>query len=344
MSSLLSTPDFEAIATGHDALLKHFLSKHGRGCMAYSSLQPVMQYFIHERLGYLAFIVLRHPLFAPGGMNVMICDPIAAVADYEALLDAYLQSPGAAATVFVEIGEHFANILSRRGFPVNEMGVEWEIDLPDFDCELRGPNYSHLRRWRNKARKEGVEVVEGRFSELNRDELTALNQDWLKRKGGHEFIGLNRPLMWVDEDDVRYFWATQKGRLLSLAIFDPLYRDGRVVGYLHNLSRIVSDAPHGTNDLIVLEAIKRFQAEGREVLSLGLSPLARVEDQRYPHKALLTKLFRFMFRHCSFVYPFAGNYFHKEKYRGRHFKVYLASIPGLNAYRVLGVFKALQIL
>jgi phosphatidylglycerol lysyltransferase len=333
----------QAAADSREALLVPYLRQHGRGCMAYSTLQPGLQYFIHERLGYLAYLRLRHPLFAPRGLHVVLGDPIAAVADHEALLDAYLQSPGAAATVFLEIGEAFAAILSRRGFPVNEMGVEWEIDLSGFDSELRGPSYSHLRRWRNKARKEGVEVVEGRISQLDRDELMALNREWLARKGGHEFIGLNRPLTLEDEDDVRYFWATREGRLLSLAIFDPMYRDGEVIGYLHNLSRIVGDAPHGTNDLIVLKALGRFQAEGRELLSLGLSPFALLGDGRYPHKPYLSGLFRFMFRHCPFIYPFEGNFFHKDKYRGRHFKVYLASIPGLSLYRVLGVFKALQV-
>lgn len=343
MSSSRSTPNLQAVVDSPSAVLTRYLHQHGRGCMAYSTLQPGLQHFIHERLGYLAYLPLRHPLLAPGRLHVVLGDPIAAVADYEALLDAYLQSPGAAATVFLEISEDFAEVLSRRGFPVNQMGVEWEIDLPGFDSELRGQAYSHLRRWRNKARKEGLEVVEGRISELDRDELMALSQEWLERKGGHEFVGLNRPLTVQDEDGVRCFWATRDGRLLSLAVFDPMYRDGEVIGYLHNLSRIVSDAPHGTNDLIVLEAIKRFQSEGRELLSLGLSPFALVEDGRYPHKPYLSKLFRFMFRRCPFIYPFQGNFFHKDKYRGRHSKVYLSSVPNLSLYRVLGVFKALQV-
>lgn len=342
-TSLVLGEPLEGAATNRDARLRHFLGRHGRGCMAYSTLQPGLEYFIHDSLGYLAYLPLRHPLFAPGRLHVVIGDPIAAPADYEALLGAYLAAPGAAATVFLEIGAAFADILARRGLPVNEMGIEWEIDLPTFDSDLHGPAFAHLRRWRNKARKDGVEVAEGRITDLDADELLALSRQWLQRKGGHEFIGLNRPLLLENEPDARYFWATRDGRLLSLAIFDPLYRDGQVIGYLHNLSRTLAEAPHGTNDLIVLEAIHRFQAEGREVLSLGLSPFAEVENGPYPHRAYLTGLFRFMFRHCPFIYPFQGNYFHKDKYRGRSFKVYLASVPALNLYRVLGVFKALKV-
>ncbi|RFA26567.1 hypothetical protein CAI21_16510 [Alkalilimnicola ehrlichii] len=331
-----------ATVSDRDATLRWFLRRYGRGCMAYSTLQPGLDYFLHERLGYLAYLRLRHPIFAPRGLHVVIGDPVAAVADYEALLDAYLESPGAAATAFIEIGPNFATLLSRRGYPVNEVGIEWEIDLDEFDDELRGGQYSHLRRWRNKASKTGVEVAEGKISTLNREEVSALNRDWLQRKGGEELVGLVRPFVQENEPDVRYFWATKQGRLLSFAVFDPMYRDGQIIGYLHNLSRTVHDAPHGTSDLIVLEAIRRFRAEGREILSLGLSPLAGVEDAHYRHRTLVNKLFRFMYRNCSFIYPFEGNFFHKEKYRGRSIKTYIASMPAFSVYRVLGVCKALR--
>lgn len=344
MTSLFARSGTHANASCEHGLLQHYLKQHGRGCMAYSTLQPGLEYFIDDKLGYLAYLPLRHPLLAPGRLHVVLGDPIAAVADYEALLDRYLKKTAAAATVFLEVNEDFASILSRRGFPVNELGVEWEIDLASFDSELKGPSFSHLRRWRNKALKEGVKVVEGSICALDQGELSALSADWLRRKGGHEFIGLNRPLALQDEPDVRYLWATQHGRLLSLAVFDPMYRSGKVIGYLHNVSRVLSDAPHGTNDLIVLEALSRFQREGRELLSLGLSPFALLEDGHYRGKPYLRRLFRFMFRHCPFVYPFEGNFFHKDKYRGRPLKVYLSSIPALNLYRVLGVFKALRVL
>ncbi len=325
------------------AVLRRYLCQHGRGCMAYSTLQPGLEYFVHERLGYLAYLPLRHPLLAPRRLHVVIGNPIGEVGAYGALLDAYLQRPGAAATVFLHVTEAFAEVASRRGLPVNELGVEWELDLAAFDLGLRGSHYAHLRHWRNKARRDGVRVVEGPLSALDRNALLALNRDWLQRKGGHELAGLNRPLTFEDEEDVRYFRAVRDGRLLALTGFDPMYREGRVVGYLHNVSRTVRDAPHGTNDLIVLEAIRKFQADGLEVLSLGLSPLAWVRDGKYPHQRWLTALFDFLFHHCPFIYPFQGNLFHKEKYRGRHFKVYLAAAPGLTLSRLLGVFKALQV-
>ena len=348
--TLADYPPFAAVrplSTAEQELILHFVHHHARGSIAYSALQAGLDYFVDEQLGCLAFMPLTHAIFARGGLHVVIGDPIAAVEDYEAILDRYLAQTTVAATVFLEVSQDFAKILSARGYPVNELGVEWELDLQEFDFDLPGQDYSHLRRWRNKAQKSGVEIFEGRISELVRecgDELDELNCEWLKRKGGHEFVGLTRPLSVDDHPLARYFWAKKDGRLISLAIFDPMLHEGHAFGYLHNLSRTLADAPHGTNDLLVLKAMEKFKAEGREVLSLGLSPFAELTDADYPSNPVGAGLFRFMYEHCQFVYPFKGNYFHKEKYRGRSFKAYISAVPALNLYRILGVFKAAQVL
>lgn len=332
--------DFAA-ATPQDSLLWRFLTRHGSSAMAYSSLQPGAAHFVHEQLGYLAYIPVRHPLFAPRGMNVVIGDPVAAKADFEALLHAYTAESDAAVTVFLDIGRDFADVASALGYPVNEFGVNWKIDLAGFDSELRGKHYSHLRRWRNKARNEDVEVHEGRLSELDGAELRELNREWLSRKGGKDLAGLVRPLILEDEKDVRYFWARRQGRLLALAVFDPMYRDGRVIGYLHNASRALKDAPNGSNDAIVLQAISQFKAEGKEILSLGLSPLALKNGEPYAHSSALAWAFGFIYRRCSFIYPCQGNFFHKEKYCGQQQPSFIAGTPTLNLYHLLGILKAL---
>ena len=344
-TSSVALDDFAAAAphdsSPHDARLWRLLQRHGSGAMAYSSLQPGALHFVHEQLGYLAYIPVRHPLFAPRGMHVVIGDPVAAKADFAALLDAYAAANDAAVTVFLDIGRDFADVVSARGYPVNEFGVNWNIELAGFDAELRGKHYSHLRRWRNKARSEGVEVQEGRLGELDGAELRELNREWLSRKGGKDLAGLVRPLILYDEEGVRYFWARRQGRLLALAVFDPMYRDGRVIGYLHNASRAIKEAPNGTNDAIVLQAINQFKAEGREVLSLGLSPLALKSGEAYPHNRLVARGFDFIYRRCSFIYPCQGNFFHKEKYCAQQQPSFIAGIPTLKLYHLLGILRAL---
>tara|TARA_B100000767_G_scaffold260695_1_gene271590 strand:+ start:6343 stop:7356 length:1014 start_codon:yes stop_codon:yes gene_type:complete len=324
--------------------LSRFLTQYGEGSMAFSSFQPNMKYFIDEDLGYLPFLYLQHFLFAPKGMNVIIGDPICSSGSFEQLFERYLQSSSEQATAFIHLSEHYARELSRRGYFVNEMGVEHLIKLPDFDVGLPGAKYAHIRRWRNKAQKSGVEVREQAFADVPVEAIEKVNRYWLGNKGGVEFIGLMRPLRIEDKADVRYFWAYHENQLIGFACFDPMYSEGKVTGYIHNIARLLPEAPHGTNDLIILEAIKTFKAEGIEDYTLGLSPFANLTDGELPHRASFKRIFKFMHNHCQFVYPFKGNYFHKEKYRAEQKKIYLALLPNSNLYRLLGIFKALNLI
>lgn len=324
--------------------IDHFLRQYGIGSMAFSSLQPELKYFIHKQYGYMAFLYLKDMLWAPKGFNVVLGDPICDQQNFDALLDDYLDKVGPENTAFVHLSESIAEKLSRRGILVNQMGVEHLINVRQFDMSLPGSQFSHLRRWRNKATKDGVVIKEMPFHDVDPSAFQQVNQNWLARKGGSEYIGLTRPLRVEDKQDVRYFWAYHGDKLVGFAFFDPMYRDGQVYGYIHNIARLHEDCPNGTNDLIILEALKAFKAEGKDILSLGLSPLAGIEDASLPCHKGISRILRFMFKHCEWVYPFQGNYFHKEKYRSDAAQTYLAILPNSNLYRLMGVFRTLKVL
>jgi hypothetical protein len=54
--------------------------------------------------------------------------------------------------------------------------------------------------------------------------------------------------------------------------------------------------------------------------------------------------FDFIYRRCSFIYPCQGNFFHKEKYCGRQDASFIAGVPTLRLYHLLGILKALRAL
>lgn len=321
-----------------------FLRQYGVGSMAFSSLQPELKYFIHKDYGYMAFLYLKDMVWAPKGFNVILGDPICNVENFDLLLDAYLEEVGKENTAFVHLSHTIAAKLVKRGVNVNQMGVEHLIDLPSFDVKLPGSQFSHIRRWRNKSKKEGVIVKELPFDSISPAQFQAVNENWLSRKGGSEYIGLTRPLRVEDKKDVRYFWAFKEDRLIGFAFFDPMYRDGKIYGYIHNIARLDDTCPNGTNDLIILTALEKLKEEGLDVLSLGLSPLAGIEDKDLPCHKGISKILQFMFKKCEFVYPFQGNFFHKEKYRSRKEQTYLAILPNSNLYRLMGVFRTLKVL
>jgi lysylphosphatidylglycerol synthetase-like protein (DUF2156 family) len=217
--------------------------------------------------------------------------------------------------IFLQISESFAKVLSETfRLRINDMGIETEIDLTSYTRD--GKAKAQLRHWINKANKEGIVVTESPIGQLNREDVHAVSDDWLRRKGREEARILTRPLVCVNEEGVRYFWAWKGGRLLGMVIFDPIYENRRLVGYYHDLVRVVHDAPNGTTDLATAHAFDVFRREGVARVSLGMSPLCHIEDRRFQHGRMLSLLVRLMYEKCNYIYPFKGNHFHKRKYAG----------------------------
>ncbi len=306
-------------------LLSPYLRKYGFGCMAYSTLQDEMAYFIVEGVGYIAYYVVRHPYLAPRGRRLVLGDPIAPVSEYGRMLKEFMKDGRHA--IFYQVSRECACALhSELSLRVNEMGVEWDLELQSYD--FKGKDKAQVRHWINKAKKEKVEVFERRISELPPEQVKAISDDWLTRKGGEEAKFVTRPLVLEDEPDVRYFWAQKDGKILGMTIFDPLYHDGKATGYYHNIARTSGEAPHGTSDLMNVTAIEKFKAEGLSIVTLGLSPLSKLEDKDLRFRPALRHVFRFMHKHCNHIYPFKGNFFHKSRYCGLERRAYIANSSG----------------
>lgn len=298
--------------------VRPYLLAHGGHCLSHSTLQKGMDFFFMEDVGYLSFFIARHPILARTPRRIVISNPVAAPGDHERLARAFLEQEKN--PIFVQITRPTGELLGSLGLQVNQMGVETDLPIP---FPLSGNKRGKLRQWRNKALREGVEVFEAPMSAMDLAEVRALSDDWIKRKGGSEIGTLSRPLLFEDEPGVRYFWSRHEGRLAGLAVFDPMYRDGRPYAYYHNMDRLRADAPHGTSPLTVLTALEKFQSEGMETLALGLSPLADIADDLNANRFMAAILP--FFKRFEHLYPFAGNESHKRKFDGVRSKVYAAS-------------------
>jgi lysylphosphatidylglycerol synthetase-like protein (DUF2156 family) len=318
-------------------ILGPYLKEHGKGCLAYSTLQD-LDYFIDENRGYIAYSPFKHPLFSRNGKKYVLADPITDKTDYRNLIESFLsKNPN---SVFVQVTRDVAEVLDAFGFEVNQLGIETEIDLNDFS--IKGAARSKLRQWQNKCRREGVTVEEQDMAEVDLTEVQNITRKWIKRKGGHEFSMLTRPLVYEHEQDVRYFWARQEGKTIAMSIFDPIYEKRKIVGYYHNFDRIVQKSPNGTGSHCVLEAIRKFKNEGAQFISLGMSPLSRIDDDMN-HNAFLAWCARILYAHGNFIYPFKGNESHKDKYNGRKKKIYFSSSKGNDLIEALSLLMALKL-
>jgi phosphatidylglycerol lysyltransferase len=302
------------------------IRRYGSSCLAYSTLQPGLHYHECSAIeGFLAHARLWHPLLAPSPVTIAVAEPVCETSAAATLIESFQQVHPAA--VFLQVGAATASILRRLGLLTARLGVECAAELGCFEPS------SQLRRLERRAQREGVTVEECPIDEVDRDELLAVSADWLRRKGGREIRLLARPLAHRAEPDVRCFWARRDGRLIGFVVFDPIYRDRRIVGYYHNIVRYRGEAPLGTIDLITLAAMRRFRSDGIAAVSFGLCPLtdANRSCQDKGESDIVHAPFQRMLdraRECAAdLYPFRGNEQFKRKYSPRVDATYLAIRP-----------------
>ena len=136
-------------------LVRPYLQTHGSQCLSHSTLQEGMDFFFCEDRGYLAYFQARHPILARTPRKIVISNPVAAPADHERLLAAFLERERE--PIFVQVEQPVGLLLAGLGLEVNQIGVETDLRLP---FSLSGNRRGKLRQWRNKALREGVEVFD----------------------------------------------------------------------------------------------------------------------------------------------------------------------------------------
>jgi phosphatidylglycerol lysyltransferase len=318
------------------------LKQYGRGSLAYSSLQAGMQYYMNDKLGYCAYV----PMSDSEDSVCVLADPICSKENLRAFLDAFLlekKDP-----IFLHASRDTAEILNERGFSVNELGVETIIEIQKFT--LSGNKRQALRQARNNAKRDNLVCLEVLSSDPEmRKAFRKISEDWMKHKvmNDSEMQFIVRPIVYVDEIDVRKFVALKGDTVVGFIIFDPIYENGKVKGYIANHLRSNLDRSYSVVDFILLEALDIFKAEGKEELSLGLSPLAKVDDsEEFRHSKLLTAHFKYSFEKANFLYNFKNLYRHKSKYRpelpGAHEeKVYCCMKTRFLLVRIYDVYSVL---
>ena len=332
----------------HQNLLP-IIQQYGDNCMAYSSLQEGLEYEVVEDIGFIAYLTFKHFFWSRKGVKIVLADPLCDKRHYKKLVMHFIAKY--TNVIFVQSSDAFASVLNNLGYEVNQFGIETDLLIQDFD--LKGKHRSKLRQWRNKCKREGVEVKECPVkSDVennpdwadNRAAVEKLSNEWVKKKGGHEFTMLTRPLRYEAELDVRYFQAFKNNELIAFSVFDPMYDEDKVIGYYHNIDRVSQTAPHGTGAFILLQAMDVFRDEGKSLISLGMSPLYSIKRTEYNYNNFLHDALWFAYRNLEFLYPFKGNALHKKKFNGTTKRVFFSSTKGNNLWQLFIALKALKLL
>jgi len=317
--------------------LQPYFKKYGDSCIAYSGFQDNLEYFFIPDIGYISYLNFKHLIFSPRGRKIVLANPICAKENIRHLLEKFIEKYPR--VMFIQISREVAVILDDIGYSINQFGVETEINIPSYD--LKGKTKSSLRQWRNKCLREKVEVEEIDLAQCDEiKNIKVLSREWLKNKGGKELFFLNRPFLYEKETDSRCFIAKQNGKLIGISVFDPFYRDNKVLGYYHNIDRIVNDAPHGVSPFLILAALEVFRQEKVEILSLGMSPLYQLGAE-FNYNKISRKVLRYSYKNMNFLYPFKGNIAHKKKFSGEQKRVYFCSTTGNRLWEISILMKAI---
>lgn len=305
-------------------ILIPFLRQFGRGAFAYATLQRGMKQFFDENLGYISYVTVRHPVFALFSKKFVLADPICAQKDSPELIKRFLRKHPRA--VFVPTSEETGLVLRDLGFKVNCIGYEPEISIQEYNTKGNWNELDLIKRARNESKRNGIEVREG-IKEVDKRDLEAISQKWIQGKKLNDreiWVYARRPVF-EEEEDVRKFIAYQNEMPVGFVFYDPMYKDGKVIGYSDNISRC-DEAKFGKLSVAInMEAIDKFKEEGKEILNLCIAPFHKVGQGKMNDDGLTKMFFEFMYNYGDNVYNFKGLSFHKSKYRAREKPVYFAS-------------------
>ncbi|PWT92339.1 MAG: hypothetical protein C5B55_06640 [Blastocatellia bacterium] len=290
--------------------LEAWIRKYGTNSSSYVLLEGPKRYFTSPRVdGFIAYQL-------SAGVAVIGGDPICSPEKMDHLLEDFSFSMSGRAVCAYQITPETLNAFRRTGFKDVQIGREAVFDLTKFT--LAGGEMELVRAATNKAKREGVVVFEHHpfalGSESINSELQEVSSEWLRVKGNHEMGFLLGSPSLERRTAKRYFVARSgggKGRIEGFIVCEPIY--GRNGFYL-DCTRRRTDAVRGTMELLTSEIFRRLRDEGYAIGSMGLAPLAKLDDPDLRLHPRLAKLMQFTYERVEGAYDFKHLYRYKAKY------------------------------
>lgn len=308
-----------------------YLRAFGRHSQSFTTLQPGLSYFDMPGVGYIAFA-------EKWGMTYAFADPVCEEAHTEQLLDAFLATHPDA--YFVQVSPPVMAYLTRKyGLYGTQMGSEMRVDLQTWS--ISGSSKKTIRQAVNQAKAQGIEVRESAPDARTHE----VSERWLKTRAcQREIRFLIRPTFMPFRQGTRHFYAYQNGEPVGFAFFDPVYRNGRVVGYIPNVSRACETFKQGLWYALVIEAIEVFRREGVEFLDLGLMPMVVTPEVEAQESKALRRVVNMLYRHGNSLYNFQGLEFAKQRFKGEMAPTYCCHRHSLPLIGLLAMFRMTRII
>lgn len=235
-------------------------------------------------------------------------DPLANVDNLAQVSDCFLQKARAEKRVvgFMPATEQFAKQSSALGLRAIKIGSAPYFDLVNW--APRGDRAKKARAGVNQARRAGVQVREVvHVDEKLIRETNCLCKSWLTtRRSAIRFEWLFTVDLFRHKEEKKFFTARDaNGKLVGFLAATPIpARDG---WYLEDVLRS-KQAPNGTTDLLVVEALDALKNSGAKLATLGTALMA-TDGFAHPDihvSSVLSRGLWFVARCCSIFYNFDG--------------------------------------
>ncbi len=295
-------------------------------------MQPDLAYFDMQGIGYIAYA--RHY-----GVRFALADPVCHPKHRELMLDRFLaEFPDA---VFVQVSKAVVDHLHYRyGYYGTQFGSESKIDLAHWS--LRGAKKQIIRTAINQARNQGILIREGGFDH----DVRKISEAWIRtrRCKNNEIRFLIRPMLIDYREGTRYFYAYLGGKAVGFVFFDPIYRDGKLVSYVPNISRSSANFKQGLWYALMAHAMDVFKEEGVAYIDLGLVPLMLANTVEPQESRLLRRVMSVIRERMDFLYNFKGLEFAKSRFQGTVEKTYCCHRNAMPGFAMFSLFRLTRII
>jgi membrane associated rhomboid family serine protease len=292
------------------ANIEQLLKLHGKTSNSFLALYPGYQYFYldNPELGCI-------PYFRTRNAWVGLAEPLAGPEHQMKLLKAFAADAGAEkkAAVLLPIERGFRDYAEKEGFRSFQIGSE-----PYFDLDLYPPpgrdwlDVSHSARALKHSK--GYVVREFQIEEASRAlrlELGQMLQDWIESRKTGELGFVNRVEPYTLPQFKKYFLIEGQDRIWAFLACVPIW--GSQGWYFIDVIRR-NDSPAGCVELLMLEAMKILRSQGAKCISLGVSPLAKLDTSRAAGDSFASRITPYFFDHFQWFYNFQSLYRFKAKF------------------------------
>ena len=309
-----------------------FLYQYGDFSLAYHTLQPELSHFMTD-YGYIAYIEFQNE-------TIVLGDPVADTSDYNQILSEFLEFRPKCS--FIQAGSITADILALYSFSVDCFGVESQIALP---YATNGKHKREVRNLSNSAIRNKITVKEIHDRNLlfkNSVQQQNKFEILYPFKSTKEYSFLSRPLSNKNENGVRFFGGSLNGKLICYSMFDPIYKNEKIIGYAESIARQTTQAIKGARTFTLIEAMKQFSKEKIKYVNIGLLPFFRENTELTYHQysdKKVAKIFSMLYKSSPLVSNFKGLSFHKSRYRGSYIPKYFVSNSNHKYKTLLSIYQ-----